>query len=216
MARNLRVKIRFYNAVLQDALEAKFAYLRDGAYNGKLGIIGKASKAIGLGGYSTLSQYLSLQKNPYHNGNLKKTARKISDALDVPPLELFPIELYGQAFPRLLVEDVEPEMFLPLCSCEAARIEAPPVNRNAEEDVAAAINLSMAQLSDRERLVLEHRFGFKGDALTYEEIAPLLENGLTKGSGVTRERVRKIEAKALRKMRHPSRFAPIRRALESC
>lgn len=54
----------------------------------------------------------------------------------------------------------------------------------------------LGQLTDREREVLEMRFGFgDGRPRTLEEI------GQT--NGITRERVRQIEAKALRKLRHP-------------
>jgi len=53
-------------------------------------------------------------------------------------------------------------------------------------------------LSDRERRVLEERFGLKdGKPKTLEEVGKMFL--------VTRERIRQIEAKALRKLRHPSR-----------
>lgn len=53
-------------------------------------------------------------------------------------------------------------------------------------------------LSDRERRVLEERFGLKdGRPKTLEEVGKMF--------AVTRERIRQIEAKSLRKLRHPSR-----------
>ncbi len=53
-------------------------------------------------------------------------------------------------------------------------------------------------LSERERNVIERRFGLKdGQARTLEEVGQEF--------GVTRERIRQIEAKALRKLRHPQR-----------
>lgn len=56
----------------------------------------------------------------------------------------------------------------------------------------------LATLSDRERRVLEERFGLKdGKPKTLEEVGRMFQ--------VTRERIRQIEAKALRKLRHPSR-----------
>jgi RNA polymerase primary sigma factor len=58
-------------------------------------------------------------------------------------------------------------------------------------------------LGDRERQVLEMRFGLKdGKDHTLEEVG--------KQFGVTRERIRQIEAKALRKLRHPSRSKILR------
>ena len=53
-------------------------------------------------------------------------------------------------------------------------------------------------LTDREKKILIMRFGLEsGEALTLDELA--------RKFGVTRDRIRQIEAKALRKLRHPSR-----------
>ena len=57
----------------------------------------------------------------------------------------------------------------------------------------------LSELSERERTVLELRFGLKdGYERTLEEVGRKLN--------VTRERVRQIEAKALKKLRHPGRI----------
>ena len=56
----------------------------------------------------------------------------------------------------------------------------------------------MTALSDRERKVLQLRFGLDdGRSRTLEEVGREFK--------VTRERIRQIEAKALRKLRQPSR-----------
>ncbi len=61
----------------------------------------------------------------------------------------------------------------------------------------------LATISDRERRVLEERFGLKdGKPKTLEEVGKMF--------AVTRERIRQIEAKALRKLRHPSRGNKLR------
>ena len=61
----------------------------------------------------------------------------------------------------------------------------------------------LSGLTERERKVLEMRFGLKdGMARTLEEVGQEF--------GVTRERIRQIEAKALRKLRHPIRSRKLR------
>ena len=65
----------------------------------------------------------------------------------------------------------------------------------------------LGTLSDRERQVLAMRFGLDdGRNRTLEEVG--------KAFGVTRERIRQIEAKALRKLRHPSRSKKLKDYLE--
>jgi len=65
----------------------------------------------------------------------------------------------------------------------------------------------LASLAPRERKVLELRFGLEdGRSRTLEEVGREFH--------VTRERIRQIEAKALRKLRHPSRSKKLRDYLE--
>ncbi len=63
----------------------------------------------------------------------------------------------------------------------------------------------LGTLTEREQQVLRMRFGLNGgEAHTLEEVGEVF--------GVTRERIRQIEAKALRKLRHPSRGKKLRAA----
>jgi RNA polymerase primary sigma factor len=65
----------------------------------------------------------------------------------------------------------------------------------------------LSTLSDRERRVLQLRFGLEdGRSRTLEEVG--------REFSVTRERIRQIEAKAMRKLRHPSRSRKLRDYIE--
>jgi RNA polymerase primary sigma factor len=69
------------------------------------------------------------------------------------------------------------------------------------------INEVLDTLTEREREVLEQRFGLKdGYSRTLEEVGRQFQ--------VTRERIRQIEAKALRKMRHPTRIRKLEGFIE--
>ena len=71
-----------------------------------------------------------------------------------------------------------------------------------------ALREALENLSYRERRVLELRYGLGG-----EHPRTLDEVGRT--FNVTRERIRQIEAKALRKLKHPSRSRKLRSFLET-
>ena len=74
--------------------------------------------------------------------------------------------------------------------------EMSPVDSATLEMLKEQVRAVLTSLNDREREVLEMRFGFRdGKTHTLEEVG--------QSFGVTRERVRQIEAKALRKLRHP-------------
>ncbi len=69
------------------------------------------------------------------------------------------------------------------------------------------LNEVLATLTDREAKVLKLRFGLiDGKARTLEEVGQKFD--------VTRERIRQIEAKALRKLRHPSRSKKVKDFLD--
>ena len=82
-----------------------------------------------------------------------------------------------------------------------------PANATAYSMLKEQIGDVLVTLSDRERQVLMLRFGLQdGSPRTLEEVGRLFN--------VTRERVRQIEAKALRKLRHPTRSRRLRNFLE--
>jgi RNA polymerase primary sigma factor len=81
-----------------------------------------------------------------------------------------------------------------------------PMDAAAKEMLKEQVQNALAALSERERQVLELRFGLiDGKDHTLEEVSRYFN--------VTRERIRQIEAKALRKLRHPTRSRHLREYL---
>jgi RNA polymerase primary sigma factor len=91
-------------------------------------------------------------------------------------------------------------------------IEDKAVVSPSEAAISLSLKESMAsmlrKLNPREERIIRMRFGFEdGNPRTLEEVGQVF--------AVTRERIRQIEAKALRKLRHPSRSSRVRTFLES-
>ena len=82
-----------------------------------------------------------------------------------------------------------------------------PADHAAYEMMKKQLENVLDTLTDREENVLRLRFGLDdGRTRTLEEVGKVF--------GVTRERIRQIEAKALRKLRHPSRSKQLKDFLE--
>lgn len=87
------------------------------------------------------------------------------------------------------------------------RATLPPADAASQELLKAQLNKILSELTERERRVIALRFGLEdGRARTLEEVG--------KEFNVTRERIRQIEAKALRKLRHPTRSRRLKDYLE--
>jgi len=82
-----------------------------------------------------------------------------------------------------------------------------PANATVHVMLKDEMNSALSTLTEREKKILMLRFGISdGAAKTLEEVGNIFK--------VTRERVRQIEAKALRKLRHPSRSRKLRTFLD--
>ena len=81
-----------------------------------------------------------------------------------------------------------------------------PIKKLTEECNKEIVDSVLSTLTKREADVLRRRFGIEtGEPQTLEEIG--------QSYGVTRERIRQIETKAMRKMRHPMRIKILKEAL---
>ncbi len=83
-----------------------------------------------------------------------------------------------------------------------------PVDQASRQLLKTHLEEVLGTLSEREAKVLKLRFGLEGDGqpMTLEQVGKVF--------GVTRERIRQIEAKALRKLRHPARRRALKDYLE--
>ncbi len=82
-----------------------------------------------------------------------------------------------------------------------------PADAASQQLLREQVEDVLASLTSRERRVLQLRFGLEdGRSRTLEEVG--------REFGVTRERIRQIEAKALRKLRHPSRSKKLKDYLD--
>jgi RNA polymerase primary sigma factor len=82
-----------------------------------------------------------------------------------------------------------------------------PIEIAAQQLLKSQISDALSKLTDRERKIILLRFGLEdGKFRTLEEVG--------REFGITRERIRQIEAKALRKLRHPSYSRKLRGYLD--
>ena len=145
----------------------------------------------------------------------KKLMAKFCEFIGGDPLEVFPLELreaiklkaiktgsvvrYG-AIPKAALLSMSNSAIAQLP--EAATIDD-PIIRVYEKEKAKAISDVLETLSSREAKVLKARFGLDGhEPATFDEVGQSFE--------VTRERIRQIEQKAMRKLRHPRRADKLR------
>jgi RNA polymerase primary sigma factor len=83
----------------------------------------------------------------------------------------------------------------------------PPEEAASRELLRDQIDKVLSELTEREKRIITLRFGLENDrSMTLEEVG--------KEFNVTRERIRQIEAKALRKLRHPSRSRKLKDFLD--
>ena len=151
---------------------------------------------------------------------LKKVTRRLAQELSRKPTEEELAVEMGVSIPKLreIVKIAQEPLSLetPIGKEEDSRLgdfiedtaADAPIKTVASELLREDLAEVLCTLSPRERDVLRLRFGMDdGRQRTLEEVGQLF--------GVTRERIRQIEAKALRKLRHPNRSKRLREYVEN-
>jgi RNA polymerase sigma factor (sigma-70 family) len=183
--KDYRVTVRVRNNNILKLIEAKGVS------------VAKVAEDIGMS-YTTLLGYIQLRDSPIDaKGTLKLSAQKICAYFGVLVEEVWSLE---QLTP---IESNTRE--LEFSYHELTRLEniSDPILNLENDQLKEVIDFTLdTKLTPRESNILKLRFGFEGDPLSLEQVGDVL--------GVTRERARQIEAKALRKLRHPSRLNRVR------
>jgi hypothetical protein len=135
-----------------------------------------------------VGEILNFRRKPIANGDWSNLAMDISSALHLEPEELWPEHMRDLHVARNSAEaDISAE--------QLAQLAAPC---SLEIDKPLLAKLISVVTHPRKRAMIEARFGLNGEPeQTLEEIA--------KDHNVTRERVRQVEAKAIREMRQKAR-----------
>jgi len=154
----------------------------------------------------TINKLMRVSRRLVQEYGREPTTQEIAEGMEVPPERVREILKVAQEPVSLETPIGEEEDSHLGDFIEDRNAPAPPEAATAQlrrEEVARALGT----LSERERRVLQLRFGIDdGRSRTLEEVG--------RDFGVTRERIRQIEAKALRKLRHPSRSRLLRDFLE--
>jgi len=163
------------------------------------------ARVVGLGP-SEIGYILNLKVTPYTNkGTVRSSIQCLCDFFSCNPEDLFPAQ---HIFDPLTVNQgaIQANIGELMSSNLLESAHNPDLLVEITEQ-KEAIEKTLDQLTLREKKVLELRFGLGEEAeCTLKEVGIKL--------GVKAERIRQIEAKALRKLRHPTRTRHIRLALE--
>ena len=154
----------------------------------------------------TLNKVLRLQQQLVQVYGREPVPQEIADEMQVPVERIRTILKMAQQ-PVSLQAEVGDGDETSLGDFIEDKTAEDPSNKTAFGLLKAKLGDVLTSLSERERQVLELRFGLAdGYPRTLEEVGRQFR--------VTRERIRQIEAKALRKIRHPTRLRQLQGFLE--
>jgi len=150
----------------------------------------------------TINKLLRVQRQLVQELSREPTPEEVAEKMDIPVEKVQQIQKIAQE-PISLESPVGEEEDSSLGDFISDPTALDPYEYTAQEMLKKELNEVLEGLTDREEKVLRMRFGLlDGRQRTLEEVG--------KEFGVTRERIRQIEAKALRKLKHPSRSRKLR------
>ena len=189
--RDYRLEVRVRNANILRVMESR-----------GIKTVSELCRAAGTNN-GTFGDVINLKRSPISKtGEWIECVAKVCEYLMVMPSELFSEEQMtplktNKSFADIGFEDI------------SRMLEDPtqdPALRLESQDELDTVSAAVGTLTKREQEIINLRFGFDGGELTLKEVADTI--------GVSKERIRQIEAKALRKLRHPTRVGPLRSAYQ--
>lgn len=150
----------------------------------------------------TINKLVRVQRQLVQELSREPSPDEVAERMGIPVEKVQQIQKIAQE-PISLESPVGEEEDSSLGDFIADKVSLNPEEYTAKEMLKNELNEVLDGLTDREEKVLRMRFGLlDGRTRTLEEVG--------KEFGVTRERIRQIEAKALRKLKHPSRSRKLR------
>jgi len=154
----------------------------------------------------TINKLIRTQRRLMQELGREPTAEEVGEELEIEPDRVREILKISQKTTSLETPIGDEEDSF-LGDFIADETQASPYELTSRQLMQENVREVIASLSDREAKVLKMRFGLDGQKpMTLEEVG--------REFGVTRERIRQIESKALRKLRHPSRRLKLKDYLE--
>jgi RNA polymerase sigma factor (sigma-70 family) len=193
-----RVKVTVRNNLLLSAIE-------DAGYKSQA----EFARSAGLTD-TQVTALVGLRVCPINNvGEFSKLAQAVMEALGACPTDLWTND---QLSMRLKNNTAEGEMSgievlsaLAMNPVDLIEIKDPDVEVFEKERVSIVAK-TLKTLTFSEQMILGKRFGINGEEQSLREIG--------REMGLTPERIRQIEARAMRKMRHPSRSKELEQFIE--
>ena len=154
----------------------------------------------------TINKLLRVSRRLAQEYGREPTPKEIGEGMDLPQERVREIAKIAQ-LPISLESPIGEEEDSHLGDFIEDRNALPPPDAASRQLLKEQISEVLSTLTPREQRVLQLRFGLEdGRSRTLEEVG--------REFNVTRERIRQIEAKALRKLRHPSRSRRLKDYLE--
>ncbi|MGM9971325.1 MAG: RNA polymerase sigma factor RpoD [Anaeroplasmataceae bacterium] len=145
----------------------------------------------------TINKLVRVQRQLLQELSREPSPEEVAQRMQIPVEKVQAIQKIAQE-PISLEQPVGEEEDSSLGDFVADQNALDPYEYTAKAKLREELDAVLATLTDREERVLRLRFGLAdGRIRTLEEVG--------KEFGVTRERIRQIESKALRKLKHPSR-----------